>query len=438
MPRAFDRLRSSSRPVVIALACAAAAIAGCVNVPPPTPASRQQLNDAVELSAQLLAIADIASSVFSDRVVQLRINGAPDLIVYTAEAIRNNSVANYRAIALSPDPANGLVNMYIYANLGSWACETRVATHPDFFEEDCDATYGEVLREVRELAHEWMSPEQIADLDRRIGDFRSRHPDRMVIGMVRLEDLAHQFAQSEQRKDQVTPSLFSPVTEAAQQLEQVRLLGDRAIWLLSRLPEALSWRASAFLMEVLSSEGFTAIKTLASELSERLHLVQTNVDVLARSMHDLGADLEQGSATISALGAGVVALDGRMETLDASLAKTAAGLESMGESLQPLPGRLGSLESTMSGLTQSLDQGRAGLQDLSASGAALESKLALLEAKVDALGSSIASLTDEIETLEGAKSIVDATLVKAAGLGALLIVFAGVSRYAVHHLTKAK
>ena len=208
MPRAFDRLRSSSRPVVIALACVAAAIAGCVNAPPPTPASRQQLKDAVELSAQLLAIADIASSVFSDRVVQLRINGAPDLIVYTAEAIRNNSVANYRAIALSPDPANGLVNMYIYANLGSWACETRVATHPDFFEEDCDATYGEVLREVRELAHEWMSPEQIADLDRRIGDFRSRHPDRMVIGMVRLEDLARQFAMSEQRKDQVTPSLF--------------------------------------------------------------------------------------------------------------------------------------------------------------------------------------------------------------------------------------
>jgi phage shock protein A len=431
MPLGLERVTLLPHLRRIALAAIAATAAGCASAPPPDPADDQQFDDAVQLSAQLLVIADIASSVFSERVVQLRIDGASDLIVYTAEAIRNNSVANYRAIALSPDPANGLVNMYIYANLGSWACETRVATHPELFEEDCDRTYGEVLREVRQLAHEWMSPEQIADLDRRIDEFRSRHPDRMIIGMVRLEDLARQFAMSEQRKDQVTPSLFSPVTEAAQQLEQVRLLGDRAIWLLSRLPETISWRASAFLMEVLSSDGFVAIKELAGGISERLDLVRRNVDTLDQSMQKLGDGLEQSTASIGSLETGIAGLED-------SLATTAKGLGSMSESIASIPERFASLASVLAETSQSLEGNVAGLREVAASGQALESKLASLDEKIVGLESSVASLTVEIQTLEGAKSIIDETLLKAAGLGALLIVFAGVSRYAVHHLTKAK
>jgi prefoldin subunit 5 len=80
----------------------------------------------------------------------------------------------------------------------------------------------------------------------------------------------------------------------------------------------------------------------------------------------------------------------------------------------------------------------AGLGTLAEAGERLDAKIALLDARIEGLGTSVASLTEEIETLEGAKSVIDESLLKAAGLGALLIVFAGVSRYAVHHLTKAK
>ena len=52
--------------------------------PPIDEADEQRFRDAVELSAQLLAIADIASSAFTDRVAQLRVEGTSDLIAYTA------------------------------------------------------------------------------------------------------------------------------------------------------------------------------------------------------------------------------------------------------------------------------------------------------------------------------------------------------------------
>ena len=406
--------------------------------PPIDEADEQRFRDAVELSAQLLAIADIASSAFTDRVAQLRVEGTSDLIAYTAETIRNNAVANYRSIALSPDPANGLVNMYIFSKLGLWGCENRILTHPDLFDEDCDGTYGLVQRRVDALARQWMTSTQIDDLDRRIDEFKQRHPGRVMIGSVRLEDLTRQIARFEERTDQVAPSLFSPVSEAAQQLEQVRLLGDRAIWLLSRMPETLSWRASAFLMEILSSDGFVAIKELASSISERLKLVHESVQSLDDSMDTLGDNVSTGAVALQELQGEIGSLGGRMASLDGSLEAMAERLDGTSASLSPLPDRIASLEATLGTMNASLAGNIDGLGTLAEAGERLDAKIALLDARIEGLGTSVASLTEEIETLEGAKSIIDESLLKAAGLGALLIVFAGVSRYAVHHLTKAK
>jgi chromosome segregation ATPase len=260
----------------------------------------------------------------------------------------------------------------------------------------------------------------------------------MTIGTVRLEDLTRQLAQAEERKDEVAPSLFSPVTEAAQQLEQVRLLGDRAIWLLSRLPETISWRASAFLMEVLSSDGFVAIKELAAGISERLNLVHENVDALDRSMRDLGGGVAQGTAAITTLEGRIGDLGDRFEGMDASLSSTSAQLESMSGAMAALPGRFAAMESALASMDTSLRKNIDGIDQVAAAGVVFNARLASLDEKIVGLESSVASLTVEIQTLEGAKSIIDETLLKAAGLGALLIVFAGVSRYAVHHLTKAK
>ncbi len=438
MPRSAGFRDRIVRRLLATVAGGAILASGCMSPPPVDPGDQAEFRDAVELSAQLLVIADIASSAFTDRVAQLRIDGASDLISYTAETIRNNAVANFRAIALSPDPANGLVNMYIFAKLGLWGCENRILTHPDLFDEDCDATYGLVQRRIETLASQWMTREQIGDLDRRIDEFKQRYPGRMMIGSVRLEDLTRQIAEFEERTDQVAPSLFSPVTEAAQQLEQVRLLGDRAIWLMSRMPETLSWRASAFLMEILSSDGFAAMKELAASIAERLKLVHENVARLDESMDNLGSTVERGAATIQGLQGQIGALDGRMSDLGGSLTTMAQGLAGTSAALAALPNRIASLEAALGTMNSSLEGNISGLATLAQAGERLDAKLALLDAKIEGLGTSVASLTEEIETLEGAKSIIDDSLLKAAGLGALLIVFAGVSRYAVHHLTKAK
>jgi chromosome segregation ATPase len=191
-------------------------------------------------------------------------------------------------------------------------------------------------------------------------------------------------------------------------------------------------------MEVLSSDGFVAIKELAAGISERLNLVQENVDTLDRSMRELGVGVAQGTAAIAALEGRLGELVDRFAGMDASLSATSTQLESMSGAMAPLAERFAAMESALAAMDASLRKNIDGLDQIAASGVVFNERLATLDGKIDGLESSVASLTVEIQTLEGAKSIIDESLLKAAGLGAMLIVFAGVSRYAVHHLTKAK
>jgi hypothetical protein len=228
-----------------------------------SPQDLERRTETVELAGELLDIADIAANAFANEVATLRLAGADDLQAFAAESVRNNAVAYVRSIVLDDDPATALLDLYAFAQLGVWACENRARLYEDIFVEDCAGTYGVVLDRTRRLAEKWMTDEQRDRIDEAVAGFKEANPDRTRIGIVRLPDLAKSAGTTTASLRTASPTLFSPVTEAAEQLEQTRLLGNRVLWLLSRLPEALGWRAQTVLMEALASDGFARITTLA-------------------------------------------------------------------------------------------------------------------------------------------------------------------------------
>lgn len=414
------------------------ALPGCLTPPRPTDSKAEdEARDAVQLSAQLLAVADVAAAAFAEQVASIRIAGASHMLTYTAETVRNGSVAEIRMIVLSPDPADALVNLYIYANLGLWACENRRVLHPEYFDQDCDDTYGLVLEHVRTLARQWMKPDQIADLDERIEKFKSEYPERMLIGTVRLMDLTRQYADFESERDVVQPSLFTPVSEAAKQIEQARLLGDRAIWLMSRMPEAFSWRASAFLMEILASDTVTELMELVEQVSSTLKMAETGELELAAKIDRLEDRVSEGTAAVAALAASadslarsagelgdrITAIDARAERLEVRLSETTAGVAKLGENLAAVTGHF---EGTATAL-----------HELAGANQGLGRDVLILAERFNSLQGSLEALSVEVRTLETAKSIVDETLLKAAMLAAGLIAFAGVARLVVHRFTRS-
>lgn len=373
-------------------------------------------DQAIELARRLRDIADVAATAFAGEVTNLRLAGADDLQTFAAEAIRNNAVAYIRSIALDDDPATALVDMYAFAQLGLWACENRTRLFSEIFIEDCNGTYGVVLDRTRHLAEQWMTAEQIAQIDEAVARFKQAEPDRTRIGIVRLPELAHSSGTTTASLQTASPTLFSPVTEAAEQLEQTRLLGARLLWLLSRLPETIGWTAQAAMAEVFASDSVAGLFELGSTLATSVETLdaglaetRSSLDTLAGSTDSMTESLDSLAETSDRLGASLAAIAPIAESLD----RTTIGLGEMSRELDEFDEHAASVETA--------------LRSFSDTGGDLSASLQELSTRIVGLDESVSNLKQQILDLESLEvEFVDRLVWKIAGFAVGVVLFAGV------------
>ena len=313
------------RAPILRIAMAASALAGCAGAPQPT-ANVAEIRSSVQLSARLLDASDTASAAFDRIVNKALMESASPRELYSYMLTRAEATANVRALALGADPAGALVDLYVFSRLAVWACENRVRLHPEIALTPCGSTYGVLREEVAQVAREYMTPEKLARVDGAIEAWMKAHPDRMVIGLIRLSDLSETSGTAPVVLEQVAPSMFSPVTEAAQQLQEARLLGYQALWLASRLPMSLAWQLDATIYGAISSD--PAAKAIS------------NVESLSHGIAGAHEAFRNLSASNSALSAQAAALGDRVQALEKSVATLGAGLSS---NLTGVSSSLGSL-----------------------------------------------------------------------------------------------
>jgi hypothetical protein len=302
-------------------------LAGCTGAPQST-ANIAEIRSSVQLSARLLDASDTASAAFDRVVNHALMEGAPPRELYSYMLTRAEATANVRALALGADPAGALVDLYVFSQLALWTCENRARLHPEIALTPCESTYGVLKDEVAQIAREYMTPEKLARVDGAIAAWIKTHPDRMVTGLIRLSDLAESSGTAPVVLEQVAPSMFSPVTEAAQQLQEARLLGYQALWLASRLPMSLAWQLDATIYGAMSSDpavqAISSVKSLSHGIAEA---------------HQAFGTLAASNAALSAQAG---ALGERVEALEKSVAALGTGLSSNLSGVSTSLGSLGS------------------------------------------------------------------------------------------------
>ena len=285
-----------------ALACTLAS--GCVNMAPPPPENKQDLRNRVVLSRELLEIADHADTVMAEQVSQVLLQHADPLKVATMTLVRSGAVASIRSLALCADPEEGLIRLYVWAHLGEWACENRVRSNPEMMMDNCAETYGRIRLRVDSLAGRALSAERRHHLDDIIERYRKEHPGQNVVGLMRIDEFAPPGSADAGILENAADSMLSPVTDAARQLEQTRLLGDRLAWLLSRLPGAIGNEADGTTRMLMESDrvrqamanaekaidGMGRTAQAMHDLSEAQYALSTKLDVLSRSLDDVGEE----------------------------------------------------------------------------------------------------------------------------------------------------
>jgi hypothetical protein len=264
---------------------------------------------------------------------------APALQIYSYMLSRAEATANIRALALGPDPAGALVDLYVYADLATWACGNRVRANPGAPLVPCAATFGVLREQIAEIAREYMSASNLQEVDAAIAAWKRAHEGQLVVGLIRLADIAQSSGTAPVMLASVAPSMFSPVTEAAQQIEEARVLGYQAVWLASRLPTSIGWQADAAAYGVMTSQPATHALDGVMGLNQRLTDSHRSIEALALANAKLGQQLdgvsgrlEQLERSVSGLGTGLDRhLDGVSSALEglSGEAKTLSGADTL-------------------------------------------------------------------------------------------------------------
>jgi hypothetical protein len=334
---AIERRIRRALTVTLASLAASTTLFGCATASAPAP-STDELRSRIRLSALLLDASDTAAAAFDNEVALALLANASPRELYSYMMSRANATANIRALALGPDPAGALVDLYVYSDLASWACENRVRANPTTPLVPCSATFSVFRAEIVRIAREFMAPDKIATVDAAVAAWKRAHEGQFAVGLIRLGDLADATGTAPIVLAQVAPSMFSPVTEAAQQLEEVRILGYQALWLASRLPTSVGWQLDATAYGIISSGPATQALASASSLDERLAEAHQALARLAESNGDL-ANRAQGltdrvgalEAAVATLGTGLASNLGGVSTSVGNLATEARELDGADE-----------------------------------------------------------------------------------------------------------
>lgn len=307
-----------------ALAASLAPVPGCATgQPAPAAGAAGGPSDRLRLSALLLDASDSAAVAFDNEVASALIANAPPREIYSYMLSRATATSNIRALALGADPAGALVDLYVYSDLALWACENRVRASPTTPLVPCGATFGVLREEITAIAREFMTAEQVAKVDAVTSEWKRSHEGQLVVGLIRLSDIAEGTGTAPVKLEQVAPSLLSPVTEAAQQLDDLRLLGYKALWLASRIPTSVGWQLDATAYAAMTSQPATRAISGIEALNQGLGSSQRAIESVGTSNAALSERLEGVSQRLEDLESSVEGLDAHLDGISSAVASLA-------------------------------------------------------------------------------------------------------------------
>jgi hypothetical protein len=207
-----------------------------------------------ELQAELLAVALQALAEVQQAVYEL----SEQPLTPTQRSQLNGVILSYeRRLMMTATEPNPLV-----ATL-DLAVMTRLARH--VIEEEGDDLVGmptgtlldaarDAEGEVWSLVARVLTPEQHAELDALIEEWRAEHPGQLAVTSVRFRDFAGSRLKSTLADAEVSPGFLAPVGSATRAMEELRLTGERAMVRAGWMPGHLRRQSLQVIYDTLALE----------------------------------------------------------------------------------------------------------------------------------------------------------------------------------------
>jgi hypothetical protein len=232
-----------------------------------------------ELQSDLMAFSDRYFSIIvgAFRLYDAQSPSAADRSLMLS--ICTYSMSSSFTIAAEANPAGGMLDMVTMVTLGRM-----------IFEESHLEKYGPQVQpmidgfrksetDVWEVSAKVLTPEQQQELKALIVDWRKNNPEILFFPSIRFSDFSAQRKDSEKEE---SGGLFKSVQDATQQVEEVRLLAERAMFLATRMPMLTGLFGNIWVGQITTSPDMAKIL----DDINRFSLVSERLAVVAEQLPD--------------------------------------------------------------------------------------------------------------------------------------------------------
>lgn len=298
-----------------------------------------QLADARQVQAQVMDFAD---------EMTLRLAESIDQIETRSQSIEGRTIAHRlkytvahgaTIIASAQNPRIALVDMYVMISLQKTLIERKIV--PEFYGPEADRlleTFRASEQEIKGLASKALTPEQIAEIDRLVAQWLENNPSRIYAGYVRFSEFsaARQVSTVQAQKGRASNVLgflfidpLAGLDPTTREIEQARLLAERAFFYMQRMPMLISWQAELLVMDTVSEPESRQVLSSVESLTKSVDQITKDVNELNERFPTLISEerqaiMDQLQATID---------EQRQQAIDQALAGISAERQALIEQL---------------------------------------------------------------------------------------------------------
>jgi hypothetical protein len=231
-----------------------------------------------------------------------------------------------------------------------WIEEGRAAAEFGPQAKPVELAFWDIRERTRAHALKEMSADELRGVEDTVLAWRKAHPGPVVMEFIRFEAFADEIADSVGKSADLG-GLFGRITG---KMQNVEMLGERALFLTSRMPRLAEWHAEAAAANVLAQREFGEAMASLKQLGEMQRLLPEQIKVLdtrlAAMPQELAgalgrqpevkealAHLQQTGQRVDSLGTNVQNLERSVITLDAQLAQL--NMAARADTLQQLADR---------------------------------------------------------------------------------------------------
>jgi len=228
-----------------------------------------------ELQSQVMAFADRYVSIINAAITEYQAQAPPMEDYKSVNTIGVYSMASAFTIAAESNPVGALLDMVTMVTLGRIVFEENLREKYGPLIEPAIEGYRKAEKDIWKVASKVLTSAQQQKLYAHIHAWRRSNSEILFFPTVRFSDFsALRSGSGQDKKD--SGGLFSSVENATLQVEEVRLLAERGIYLSTRMPMLIGLFGGVWFSQMAKHpdvENILKDVSKFTEISERLAVV---------------------------------------------------------------------------------------------------------------------------------------------------------------------